>query len=201
MKKIIALIISIALITGVLSGCSAAKSETTTPAAQTTASSAEDKTTSTTSSAAQTTEQPRSYLDDLTLNALDGTTVQLSSIAKKYTVIAFWATWCQYCIEEIPILTKLQERDDVQVIMLNSGEKLDDVKEFVESNGITLDVFYDEDSSVATQYGVSGFPTLMFITEELEAMGIVPGKIDEANFLEIFDIIDEFRTERGDKLD
>ncbi len=42
----------------------------------------------------------------------------------KIQVINFWATWCAPCIEELPAFTAIDQRDDIEVILIS----LDDVK-------------------------------------------------------------------------
>ena len=39
---------------------------------------------------------------------LDGQTVSLASLHGKVVVISFWATWCGYCMKEMPVLAGLQ---------------------------------------------------------------------------------------------
>ena len=39
---------------------------------------------------------------------MDGQTVSLASLHGKVVVISFWATWCRYCMKEMPVLAGLQ---------------------------------------------------------------------------------------------
>ena len=41
------------------------------------------------------------------LERLDGTRVSLEALKGKVVVVNFWATWCRYCIAEMPYLTAL----------------------------------------------------------------------------------------------
>lgn len=43
-------------------------------------------------------------LPDLELTRTDGSKILLSSIPAKVTLINFWATWCEACMEEMPSL-------------------------------------------------------------------------------------------------
>ncbi len=227
MKKLMAIALTIAVIATVLTGCgqsadtTKSNSGTTAPdtssgvssgseagTSQTATSSAGSETTSesgaessasgATSEASSTSEQARSFFDDLTLEKTDGSTVKLSDIAKRYTIVVFWATWCNYCIEEMPILAELSKKEDVEIVMLNSGEDSETVKSFAEKSEHNLNFYVDPEGAVAAKYGITGFPTIVFLTEELEAMGYIPGKISAEDFDKIFEIMDEFRRERGD---
>ena len=50
------------------------------------------------------TPQVGTLAPDVSLTQLDGTTVQLSSLRGSVVMVNFWASWCDYCIEEIPEL-------------------------------------------------------------------------------------------------
>jgi len=39
----------------------------------------------------------------------DDKPVQLSQYAGKAVVTSFWATWCGYCMKELPILANIQK--------------------------------------------------------------------------------------------
>ncbi|BAO54179.1 TlpA disulfide reductase family protein [Nonlabens marinus] len=41
---------------------------------------------------------------------------------EKVQVINFWATWCAPCVEELPAFVAIDERDDVEVILISLDE-------------------------------------------------------------------------------
>jgi len=41
---------------------------------------------------------------------LDGTPIQLADYKGKRVLLNYWATWCKPCIEEMPVLERLQEK-------------------------------------------------------------------------------------------
>ena len=54
---------------------------------------------------------------------LEGQIVELSPYAGKALVITFWATWCPYCIKELPILERAEialGSDNLQVFAVSS---------------------------------------------------------------------------------
>lgn len=53
---------------------------------------------------------PGKPVNDITLQAPDGTEVQLSSLFGKLLYIDVWATWCVPCCSEIPYIEKLAEQ-------------------------------------------------------------------------------------------
>jgi peroxiredoxin len=68
---------------------------------------------------------------DFVVKGLDGSGVKLSAYAGKEVVLVFWATWCRYCVEEIPSLNLLQKdmSDEVKVLAV-SDESVGTVKDF-----------------------------------------------------------------------
>lgn len=144
-------------------------------------------------------EPKKTFIDDMELTKTDGTTVKLSSLAKENTILVFWATWCHFCVKEIPILEELaKEYDNLSIVMINTGEPKDTVAAFEKSNNLQIQTFYDEKSTIAQKYGISGFPSNMFLSEDLELIAFVSGKLDKEQFEDAFKKIKEFRTKRGD---
>lgn len=157
--------------------------------------------TSTTSAegASDTTEKKRTIIEDMELTATDGTTVKLSALAKENTILVFWATWCHFCVKEIPILEELaKEHDNLSIVMINTGEAKDTVAAFEKANNLQIKTYYDEKSEIARKFGITGFPSNMFLSEELELIAFVSGKLEKKEFEDAFTKIKEFRTNRGD---
>lgn len=69
----------------------------------------------------------------------NGTPQAISQWQGKVTVINFWATWCQPCREEMPELSRLQDRyRDRGVIVLGiSTDDVDKIREFVKATKVS----------------------------------------------------------------
>ena len=98
---------------------------------------------------------------DFTLQDLDGKTWKLSELkGKKVVMIDFWATWCNICKREMPILQKVyQEYQEKGVeffgIALDENETA--IKKVVKDKGVTYPILVDKDTKVATEiYQLSG---------------------------------------------
>lgn len=149
------------------------------------------------SSDPQVTSQPDQQLEmaaDFTLQDQNGETHTLSDYQGKVVFLHFWATWCGYCKAELPTLQKLLPTlpDDVVVLTLVSpgGNELSKqgIMDFVEENGYTFPVLFDEDTSVFTNYAVNSFPMTYMINAKGELYGYAPGALDEATMLQIIDM-------------
>lgn len=58
----------------------------------------------------------------LRIATLDGSHFDLAQQRGKWVVLNYWATWCGPCIKEIPELSQLADRDDVEVLGLDFEE-------------------------------------------------------------------------------
>ncbi|MBP9733643.1 MAG: TlpA family protein disulfide reductase [Candidatus Omnitrophica bacterium] len=101
------------------------------------------------------------------LKDLAGKTVRVSSFRDKSPVLlAFWATWCPYCMKQIANLNQLEDAfgpDELAVLAVNSREGRGKVLEYVKQRGIRYRVLLDAKGLVTEKYGVSGFPFMVLI--------------------------------------
>lgn len=120
-------------------------------------------------SACSTQEQkPSGTAPDFTVLDADGNEVQLSDYFGKPIVINFWATWCGYCVREMPDFDKAYAAyPDVVFLMVNvtdgEYETMDKAKAYVESEGFAFDVYFDTQAQATMAYRISGYPTTIFV--------------------------------------
>ncbi|MEO8810050.1 MAG: TlpA disulfide reductase family protein [Rhodanobacter sp.] len=102
---------------------------------------------------------------------LRGQDVTISSLHGKVVVISFWATWCGYCMEEMPVLARLQALSTqrglpLQVVAINHRE---DRATFVRTSRVLhkslpeLLVTWDRNGVIGKPYGVSGIPVMVML--------------------------------------
>ena len=97
---------------------------------------------------------------------IDGEPVLLSAFSGKVVVVSFWATWCPYCLKEIPVLEGIQKtvgKQHLQVIAVNTEPR--DVFRKVERTlrSLSVQLAYDPGKQGATAYGASGIPHLVIV--------------------------------------
>ena len=70
---------------------------------------------------------------DFTLPTLDGGTVELSQLRDKWVLLNFWATWCPYCVIQMPYLqAAFEERgSEIEFIGINVGESEEKVRKHI----------------------------------------------------------------------
>ena len=95
----------------------------------------------------------------LSLQTIDGATIELDELRGKVVVLAFWGIWCGPCQDELPVLQALEaaHRDDGLVILaINSdgSDLIDRVRQHAAERGWTMAVLMDDDAgSLARRFG------------------------------------------------
>jgi thiol-disulfide isomerase/thioredoxin len=105
------------------------------------------------------------------LQTLDGDEVLLSDLRGQPVFINFWATWCFFCISEMPAIQKLANEygDDVVMLGVNVAEPRDDAQTFATNFEITYSLLLDRDRKVTEAYQVRSMPTSVFV----DANGVI----------------------------
>lgn len=136
-------------------------------------------------------------LDDFKLLTLDGEETSLYAYEGKTILINFWATWCGYCVQEMPVLDAFNERDDLVVLAISVGENEKTVRKYIEENGYSFEVFLDESGELGGTFGVTGLPTTLFLGPDFEYFYSFPGMLTEETLTEILTVIDGIREDRN----
>jgi thiol-disulfide isomerase/thioredoxin len=113
---------------------------------------------------------------------LDGDNVLLSQHAGKAVVISYWATWCPYCLKELPILNRIQEagKGKIDVIAINIEDR--DVFRRVTRllKSLNLQLAYDPGHKAQDAWGVNGIPHLVIIGRDGKIAGVYRGYGEES---------------------
>ncbi|HEY7197805.1 MAG TPA: redoxin domain-containing protein [Gaiellaceae bacterium] len=100
--------------------------------------------------------------------------LSLASLRGKVVVLNFWASWCHPCKEESGVLERAWQRykgQDVVVVGVDGQDVAGDAVAFAKRYGLTYPLVYDGPASLATKYGVSGFPETWFIDRDGKLVG------------------------------
>lgn len=86
--------------------------------------------------------------------------MRLSSYVKpgKYTLVDFWASWCPYCIKELPDMKQLYADyadKGFEIVGVAVRDKTDDTAAMVAKHELTWPVIYN---TQRVPYDIYGFP-------------------------------------------
>ncbi len=129
---------------------------------------------------------------DVRLVDQHGVEHSLSDYRGKTVFLNFFATWCGPCKREIPDIEHLyrdrgENAGDLVVLGVanpktqehpqNSDVSVDEVKAFVEDEGITYPVLLDTENALFSAYGISAFPTTFMIDKDGNVFGYATGML------------------------
>ncbi|MFO8052503.1 MAG: redoxin family protein, partial [Candidatus Omnitrophota bacterium] len=70
------------------------------------------------------------------LTTLEGKEVDYQEVSSSEQVVFFiWTTWCPYCLVQLDQLSEQCSYQDVKLVLVNSGEKKQDVRNFIKNRG------------------------------------------------------------------
>lgn len=126
---------------------------------------------------------------DFTLVDQYGDIHTLSDYKGKVVFLNFWATWCPPCRVEMPDMEEIykeNQNNSKDVIILGvAGPNLgregseEDIIDFLESEGFTYPVVFDDTGDIMEQYTIQALPTTFIIDKDGNIDNYVPGAMDK----------------------
>lgn len=132
----------------------------------------------------QTAVEIKKLAPDFEVLTYDNKVIRLSDFrGKKPVFLNFWAGWCPFCVEEMPLMAQVQEKFQNQYVTLavNRAESLKTAKKFSDQVGVTdrLLVTLDSDDSVYRLYNGFAMPYSIFIDKDGIIQDIKLGPLQE----------------------
>lgn len=119
---------------------------------------------------------------DFNLMGMDGKTHSLEDLKGKFVLVNFWATWCNPCKVEMPLLEKLHQTlksEKFTVLGLHVGPGPENIEEFKKLMPISFPIYVDMDLEV--NWGVPGLPTTFLMNPEGKLIYRAVGKREFAS--------------------
>lgn len=118
-------------------------------------------------------------LPSFSLQSLSGETVRSADFQGLPTVISVWATWCQPCLKEIPLLQQLHADPRFRVITIALDETgADTVAPFVEERDLSYPVLLGNPETFQSLGGFA-IPHNVLVTPDGTVADIIRGLLDE----------------------
>jgi thiol-disulfide isomerase/thioredoxin len=93
-------------------------------------------------------------------------------------VVSLWSTWCVPCRRELPQLQQFAvEHQDVSVVAVNLGDKLDSVAAYADEIGLTMPVVIDSEGRISSALGVTSVPSTIVIDSHGKVIATHVGEI------------------------
>ena len=129
-------------------------------------------------------ERPAAPDAGRSLPILDGTGVStLASLKGKVVVLNFWASWCEPCQVEAPLLERAQGRlshSDATVLGVTYLDASPDSKSFVRHYHLTYPNLRDNNGTFAHSYGTDQLPESFVIDRDGHIVAISRGELNQA---------------------
>lgn len=122
---------------------------------------------------------------------LGGGQFDLADMRGKRVVLAFWASWCGPCRQELPALAELQKtRDDVVIYAVNVDRTERDAQKFLAKVKVDLPIIWDNESVAMGGYNVLSMPTMFLLDENGTVKLRKTGYSAEAGLTLLIDALD-----------
>ena len=112
-----------------------------------------------------------------------GRSVALAQLRGTPVVLNFWASWCDPCRAEAPVLRRTWSRERPRGVLflgLNMQDITDDAHAFTRATGVTYPSLRDRSNGVAHRWGVTGLPETFFLSAQGRVVGHVIGAVSPA---------------------
>lgn len=111
-----------------------------------------------------------------------GQQVSLSQYTGKPVIINFWASWCEPCQQETPLLASWykQQHGHVVLLGLDENDTAADALRFATAKGVSYPIGFDPNVTVAPAYNVDGLPQTFFLNAEHRIVDHVLGAVTRA---------------------
>lgn len=102
----------------------------------------------------------------------NGNDIRLSDKIGKPVVINFWATWCGYCVEEMPLFEEASkaygDKVDFMMVDLTNGENetITAAQSLIKEKGFSFPVYFDVYGEALSAYNAYVIPRTLFVNAD-----------------------------------
>jgi thiol-disulfide isomerase/thioredoxin len=129
---------------------------------------------------------------------LDGTEIRAKDYQGRVLVVTFWASWCGPCMNELPVLEKIQrvaKKDRLQVVAINIEDR-DRYKAISRKlSEFESIIAHDNRKDVRETFGVNGIPHMVIVGQDGNVLSVHRGYSDDS----LEDLVDEINLALGVK--
>ncbi|WP_152392691.1 redoxin domain-containing protein [Paenibacillus guangzhouensis] len=124
---------------------------------------------------------------------LQGQEIRLADYKGKGVLINFWASWCNPCVNELPLLNEAYKLTGVPMLAINVGEDAETVQKFVDRYELAFPIALDADNQIKQQYRAVGLPLTLLINAEGELVDRHEGELTE--MIDILNLMEKISSQ------
>jgi cytochrome c biogenesis protein CcmG/thiol:disulfide interchange protein DsbE len=112
-----------------------------------------------------------------------GQQVSISGYVGKPLIVNFFASWCEPCKKETPLLATFYrtEHGKVAIVGLDENDVRANAMSFSRAEGVTYPVGWDPTATAASAYGVSALPQTFFLDARHRIVDRIFGAVTRAD--------------------
>jgi cytochrome c biogenesis protein CcmG/thiol:disulfide interchange protein DsbE len=112
-----------------------------------------------------------------------GQKITLADYAGKPLIVNFFASWCQPCQQETPLLARFYrtEQAKVAIVGLDENDVLSSAMSFTRKEGVGYPVGFDPQVTAASAYDVAALPQTFFLDARHRIVDRVFGAVTQAD--------------------
>jgi thiol-disulfide isomerase/thioredoxin len=123
--------------------------------------------------------------------------VSLSQYRGKPVIVNFWATWCDICVSETPLLASWYKQEHGKIALVGLDENDPSAKAalaFAHAKGVTYTLGFDPLMNVAGAYKIDALPQTYFLNAQHRIVEHVLGAMTTADLAEGVRLMDAAQT-------
>jgi cytochrome c biogenesis protein CcmG/thiol:disulfide interchange protein DsbE len=136
-----------------------------------------------TAGTARPTADPAAPAFSLPVLGHSGQKIALADYAGKPLIVNFFASWCQPCQQETPLLARFYrtEQAKVAIVGLDENDVLSSAMSFTRKEGVGYPVGFDPQVTAASAYDVAALPQTFFLDARHRIVDRVFGAVTQAD--------------------